>query len=85
MMSPMRFSENIVILERDYRPLQRDTGLHFADVVLDERNCIVLHSLASLTDTQQVEPLVATVTALGLKYEMCWLLLFSQQTSTAAQ
>ena len=74
-----------MILERDYRAVQRDTALHFADVILDERNCIVLHSLASLMDTQQVEPLVAMVTALGLKYEMCWLLLFSQQTSTTAQ
>ena len=74
-----------MILERDYRALQRDTGLHFADVVLDERNCIVLHNLASLTGTQRVEPLVAMVTALGVKYEMCWLVLFSQNSSGTMQ
>ncbi|KAI0233006.1 hypothetical protein LSAT2_016788 [Lamellibrachia satsuma] len=76
---------NIMILERDYRALQRDTGLHFADVVLDERNCIVLHNLASLTGTQRVEPLVAMATALGVKYEMCWLVLFSQNSSGTTQ
>ena len=67
--------ENMTVLERDYARLEANTRRQFADVVLDERTCVVLQSVIAWT-TADVEALVVTVATLSLKYALCWVVLY---------
>ncbi|XP_064626577.1 protein shortage in chiasmata 1 ortholog-like [Lineus longissimus] len=73
---------NITIIERMYSQVSTSTGhkFHHADLVVDERTCIVLQNVSNLVEVHQMEPLVEKIIALSLKYEKCWVIVFSATT-----
>ena len=75
------------MIERNYAQLQRSNKtsnagqLHFADVIVDERTCVVLESMSSLSGAAAddgaavADALVHKITCLSLKYCVVWLIL----------
>ncbi|XP_013382147.2 uncharacterized protein LOC106152947, partial [Lingula anatina] len=53
---------------------------YYADLIIDERTCVVLHRLSDLMEDHQVEPLLKKLIGLSSKYETCWLILYSLYT-----
>ncbi|CAH1775973.1 unnamed protein product [Owenia fusiformis] len=73
---------DIIIVERDFNNMrikQTDVTchLHFADILIDERTCVILVTMENLNDGPKLEKLVARVNALRLKFTTCFLILHS--------
>ncbi|XP_070564313.1 protein shortage in chiasmata 1 ortholog-like [Ptychodera flava] len=79
---------DIMIIERNYDDLvhfyQSHSNLsrppYFADVIIDERTCIILQELTDLSHEGSVQPLISQVIAFSVKYNLCWVILHVQTT-----
>ncbi|XP_067677061.1 protein shortage in chiasmata 1 ortholog-like [Haliotis asinina] len=70
---------NIAVIERensdsDSRPC--------VDVIMDERHCVVLHSLMNFTDEWQVENLSRKLVVLSLQFTYCWIMFYSTDSKS---
>ncbi|CAG2207472.1 unnamed protein product [Mytilus edulis] len=70
---------NLIVIERNYSMF--DGTLYFPDIDIDEKACIVLHSLTDMADVNNLEPFVKKIISLSLKYTKCWILLLNLSKS----
>ncbi|XP_048255631.1 protein shortage in chiasmata 1 ortholog-like isoform X1 [Haliotis rufescens] len=65
---------NIAVIERDNSDSDSRPSV---DVIVDERHCVVLHSLLDISDEWQVEHLSRKLVVLGLQFTYCWVIFYS--------
>ncbi|XP_052103873.1 uncharacterized protein LOC127737261 isoform X2 [Mytilus californianus] len=70
---------NLIVIERNYSMF--DGTLYFPDIDIDEKACIVLHSLTDMAGENNLEPFLKKIISLSLKYTKCWILLFNLSKS----
>ena len=72
---------NIVIIGRMFHQLSAAKRLYFADIIIDERNSIVLCSPSQLQE-DMLEPFIFRLFSLSIKFSFCYIII-TQTTANA--
>ncbi|XP_033739197.1 protein shortage in chiasmata 1 ortholog-like [Pecten maximus] len=70
---------NLMILERDYDQIRSIDEMYFADLVIDEKTCVVVQSVQDMAEVWQYELLHSKIITLSLKFTTCWIIFYSSQ------
>ena len=46
-------------------------------MIIDERTCVLLIDLTEFKGCVDMQPMTDRITAMGIKYQMCWVILLS--------
>ncbi|XP_021341330.1 uncharacterized protein C9orf84-like isoform X2 [Mizuhopecten yessoensis] len=72
---------NLLILERDYDQIKSIDEMYFADLVIDEKTCVVVQPLQDMAEVWQSELFHSKIITLSLKFTTCYIVFYSNQKS----
>ncbi|XP_069127255.1 protein shortage in chiasmata 1 ortholog-like isoform X2 [Argopecten irradians] len=72
---------NLTIMERDYDQIKSIDEMYFADLVIDERTCVVVQSVHDMAEVWQYELFNSKILTLSLKFTTCWIIFYHSQKS----